>query len=312
MATAKTATKKEKKEEKKIQASNLTELELLTLLKNNGYAAVRINREVSHTKRVFGGNIVCCILCIKGESVFLMDATERKISSGETLIIDSEFFIQTENCSSDFEAVAMVCTKFFLFPPTLHQEIDMHFFLLQHPILKVSAEKALQLQGIFEIIHEKQYAETQMNTFYNRTLSKNISWHLSKAFCFEMFEQYRNQLPFGRFGIKVSNKESIVMRFLYLLRDKIVTERNISFYAQALDITPQYLATVLKSITGLSTNQWMHMIIIEKAKHMLLTENMNINQVAQALNYPDQSTFGKMFKAETGMSPIRFKKEVDG
>ena len=89
-----------------------------------------------------------------------------------------------------------------------------------------------------------------------------------------------------------------------------LAQRRINFYAKALSITPQYLATILKQVTGMSTNQWMHVMIIEKAKHLLLSENKNIQEVAKMLNYPDQSTFGKMFKSETGMSPIQFKKEI--
>ena len=101
-----------------------------------------------------------------------------------------------------------------------------------------------------------------------------------------------------------------MLRFLQLLRSNVEKERRISFYSNALDITPQYLATILKKVTGLSTNQWMHILVIERAKHLLLTENKSIQEVARILNYPDQSTFGKMFKVETGLSPIQFKKEI--
>lgn len=280
-------------------------------LYKNGFLPFLIEGDIDNTKRVFGGDIVCCILCIQGESQFYLDATSYTIKAGECLVIDSEFFIKTTSATKDFKAFSLVTTRFFLFPPTFSQDFDLHFFLLRKPILKLKKETVQRLKSIFEIISERQSSEQNGLTFFPRSLNKNILSHLSKAFCYEIFEQYRNELPFGKYGIKSSNKDNIVTRFLYLLREKIIFERNISYYAKALDITPQYLATVLKSITGLSTNQWMHIIIIEKAKHMLLTQKMNISQVAKALNYPDQSTFGKMFKSETGMSPIRFKKEVE-
>lgn len=310
MKTIKSALNKDKKNEDTC-CHPLNERDYLSFYRKNGFVAITLDKDASKTQRVFGGNIVCCILCTQGSSHFLLDAKEYKVEKGEALVIDSEFFIKTISNSKDFEAIVLVCHKLFLFPPTIQHDMDLHFYLLQHPVLNIGEEKTYQLNKIFEVILEKQREDIVSQGIFPKTFNKNILCHLSKALCYEIFEQYRQQVPFGQIGIKSSNKKSIVLRFLHLLREKVVTERNISYYSSSLGITPQYLATVLKSVTGLSSSQWMHILIIEKAKYLLLTEKMSISEVAQTLNYPDQSTFGKMFKAETGMSPIQFKKEVD-
>ena len=224
----------------------------------------------------------------------------------------SDFFLLSQEVSNDFKAYAVVATKFFLFSPSFPTSFDLHFYILRHPTMKLPAESMTHLVQLFEMLQAKEAEASEEPGFHFMpdSFSHQITSQLAKIFCLEIYNHYRKALPFGKQGIKSSTKENIVLRFLQLLRSNVEKERRISFYSNALDITPQYLATILKKVTGLSTNQWMHILVIERAKHLLLTENKSIQEVARILNYPDQSTFGKMFKVETGLSPIQFKKEI--
>lgn len=280
------------------------------ILCKNGFFPIVLDENILNTRKIWSGNIVCCITCVQGTAHFNMDARQYVLHAGDSLVIDSEFFLLNNSVSQDFKAYAILATKFFLFSPTFPLSFDLHFFILKNPILKVAEKTLGNLNMLFEMLWEKWGKEEPEFHFGPSSFNKHVMAELAKSYCYEIFEAYRQQLPFGKNGMKSSNREALVIRFLHLLNRNVVNERHITFYSESLGITPQYLATILKNITGMSTNQWMHVMIIEKAKHLLLAENKNIQEVAKMLNYPDQSTFGKMFKAETGMSPIQFKKET--
>ena len=57
-----------------------------------------------------------------------------------------------------------------------------------------------------------------------------------------------------------------------------------------------------------SAAKWIINAVITEAKILLREPDKTINQIAIELNFPDQSTFGKFFKRNTGLSPLEYKK----
>lgn len=99
-----------------------------------------------------------------------------------------------------------------------------------------------------------------------------------------------------------------VRDFIRLLHLNYMTERSAEFYASRLCITPKYLSIILKEATGRSVNSWINEFVLIEAKNMLRFSGKSIQQVAYALNFPSQSSFGKYFKRLTGISPTEYQK----
>lgn len=98
-------------------------------------------------------------------------------------------------------------------------------------------------------------------------------------------------------------KNSTVERFMELVQEHFRSERFINFYADKLCITPKYLSKLVKEKTGRSAGEWIESYVILEARTMLQSTDMTIQQIASALNFPNQSFFGKYFKRATGLSP---------
>ena len=92
-----------------------------------------------------------------------------------------------------------------------------------------------------------------------------------------------------------------------LVQEHHQRERLIGFYADQLCITPKYLSKLVKENTGRSAGEWIESYVILEARAMLQSPNMSIQQIATALNFPNQSFFGKYFKRVTGMSPKQYR-----
>jgi AraC-like DNA-binding protein len=75
-------------------------------------------------------------------------------------------------------------------------------------------------------------------------------------------------------------------------------------------MSPENLSRILKSFRGKTANKWISDALIVEAKKMLNNKEINIQQVADELNFGDQSSFGKFFKKHTGYTPIAYKNKM--
>ena len=77
--------------------------------------------------------------------------------------------------------------------------------------------------------------------------------------------------------------------------------------AEALHISPNYLASLLKSLTGQTTQEHIHHKLIEKAKEKLSTTSLSVSEIAYALGFEHSQSFSKLFKSKQEMSPTEFR-----
>ena len=94
---------------------------------------------------------------------------------------------------------------------------------------------------------------------------------------------------------------------MILLLENCRKHRDVNFYAQKLCITADYLSKLVREYDGQSALKWISNAVITEAKILLRQPDYSIYQIALELNFPDQSTFGKFFKRNTGMTPVQYK-----
>lgn len=139
----------------------------------------------------------------------------------------------------------------------------------------------------------------------------------SKAFVSDIQVDISASLPIHmRFGrkpcLQVTERDVAEIRqFFQLIKTVIQSdkERNVSFYARQLNITPKYLSSVVKEVSGKTAAKWIDESVILEAKSLLKYSGMSIQEIAYHLNFSTQSFFGKYFKQHTGTSPSRYKRK---
>ncbi|SDR99178.1 Helix-turn-helix domain-containing protein [Gillisia sp. Hel1_33_143] len=82
---------------------------------------------------------------------------------------------------------------------------------------------------------------------------------------------------------------------------------TVQFISDALNISPNYLSSVLKSLTGQSTQQHIHDKLITEAKQKLSTSDLSISEIAYELGFEHSQSFSKLFKNKTHSSPSAFR-----
>ena len=106
---------------------------------------------------------------------------------------------------------------------------------------------------------------------------------------------------------KRSRNEELFFNFFTLLEHNFREQRSVQFYADKLCITPKHLSTVVKSVSGRTAGSWIDGYVILAAKVMLRSSASTIQEVSVALNFPNQSFFGKFFKQHVGISPREYR-----
>jgi len=90
-----------------------------------------------------------------------------------------------------------------------------------------------------------------------------------------------------------------------LLRNGIPTAQ---FIAASLNISPNYLGSLLKNLTGRTTQQHIHNLLISKAKEKLSTTDLSVSEIAYDLGFEHPQSFSKLFKNKTNTTPQEFRK----
>lgn len=107
-------------------------------------------------------------------------------------------------------------------------------------------------------------------------------------------------------------KLRIVRDFLTEVKQHHTEERSVAYYAAALCLSPKYFAQVIFRETGKHAKDWIRDAVIHKAKILLDSGTMTVQEVSDTLCFPNSSFFGKYFKASTGCSPREYSKRKDG
>lgn len=93
-----------------------------------------------------------------------------------------------------------------------------------------------------------------------------------------------------------------------LIERRLPTATNI---ANLLNVSTNYLGSLLKTLTGQTTQQHIHNKLIEKAKERLSTTNLSVSEIAYELGFEHPQSFSKLFKTKTNISPLAFRQSFN-
>lgn len=86
---------------------------------------------------------------------------------------------------------------------------------------------------------------------------------------------------------------------------------SVQLISDQLNVSPSYLSSLLKVLTGQSTQQHIHDKLIEKAKEKLSTTSLTVSEIAYELGFEHPQSFSKLFKAKTNVSPLEFRQSFN-
>lgn len=163
----------------------------------------------------------------------------------------------------------------------------------RYPFIPLSS---LRFQKLKSLIEEMKECLLDTPVFFD--LIKAQIWQ----FIFLTEKEYTLN---GNLGRNKMAKNHLV-DFIHLVNIHFAQHHDTAFYAQLLNITPNYLNKLVKTKLNISAFQFIQNRIISEAKTLLRLTRININELAYRLGFENSSYFIKCFKKSEGITPLEY------
>lgn len=107
-----------------------------------------------------------------------------------------------------------------------------------------------------------------------------------------------------------SKNIDLLKKFFSLIEKNFTGKRMVTYYADELVVTPNYLNEVVKKITGFPASHHIQQRIILEAKRQAAYSSLSMKEIAYQLGFDDIAHFSKFFKNASGRSFSDFKKKL--
>lgn len=101
-------------------------------------------------------------------------------------------------------------------------------------------------------------------------------------------------------------KEELFRKFIELLNIHI-GKHKLPFYAEKMNISPQYLSRLVEDSSGTAARDWINRAVVLQAKLLLRNSKYTIEQIAEELNFSTVPYFCRLFKREVGTTPTEYR-----
>jgi AraC family transcriptional regulator, transcriptional activator of pobA len=130
----------------------------------------------------------------------------------------------------------------------------------------------------------------------------------------ELLLNYSNRFYNRQFITRKNANNDLLINLETLLDEYFTGEKvqefglpTVKYVADNLNVSPNYLSDMLRSLTGQSTQQHIHNKLIEKAKEILTSTSFSVGEIAYKLGFETPQSFNKLFKNKTNVSPLEFR-----
>lgn len=232
----------------------------------------------------------------RGECVVDLNLVEHHVKAPCMVNVSEGQIIQVKQVSADFDASFMVVSK---------RMVETLFMLLNNNTEFVMAHR-LQVVPVVEsdlAAFDAHYATLRQiqSAADNPHRMMALAYEIAGFFLRTAWRSYAAQPD------PVGEQAYISQQFLMMVQRRFKTERFLEYYANEMGISTKHLSRTVKHQTGISAVSWIERFVLLEARVMLRSSTLTIQQIAEELNFPTQSLFGKYFKKGVGMTPKEYR-----
>lgn len=180
--------------------------------------------------------------------------------------------------------------------------LDLIGYVATNPVISLDTERQALITKYYSIIAHK--IKSPHGYFH-----KEIMHSLFQCAMYELFAIIAPHVQYSHDGGETKQANLLFRKFADLLSANEGKVRSVKRYADELCITPKYLSFVSKTVTGKTALEWIHQSTVKNIERYLSHSNMSIKEIADILEFPNLSFFGKFTKSHLGVSPTEYRRQ---
>ena len=194
--------------------------------------------------------------------------------------------------------------------------IDMHgnkslsdlIYLKQHPKVSLTNDDAAMLDNYFQLLCRRMRDHsTVLHVDIVRSLFSTLLLEILALMRRGKEQTMEPEAPDDT--APGFYKRRLADKFLKMVEQSEGRIRKVDEFACQLNVTPKYLSALLKETLNRRPSEIIQFYTMKSIQHRLRFTDMTMQEIANALNFPNASFFGKYFREHTGMTPLEFRKK---
>ena len=246
------------------------------------------------------------ILCLRGHAAISIDGRSYNLYPNNVLICHPNIVLGESMSSMDFEFRGVVLSKDYLqrLPLVSTDNMwDVMMFFEKAPVLSLTPDEVKDFCRYYDLIRPR-LADTHLR-YREELLSALLTallYELSNII--SRFADFRPQ-PY-------SAGSNVFRNFLSLLSSSYPKSRSVAYYADKLCLTPKYLSTVCKEVSGETASELINRYVVKDIDFLLKQRGRSVKEICNELEFPNLSFFGRYVKKHLGLSPKQYREKVLG
>lgn len=241
------------------------------------------------------------MFCVNGKAEAQINLKKYTLKSGTMALHVPENIIQINSCENLIVYSFIISSEFI-------QKIHLETKDLINLYMAAKTAPVLELEYSDIHILEKYYYLMESILQSEATHKSNMTIGVTTSFLYKIYDILTKKLKENEYTRKIPERCEIVFEdFIKEVNIFKGTKHSLSFFAERLNLTPNYLSSRVKEYSGRNATEWIEDSVILEAKTMLKHTDLTIQEIAYKLNFPTQTFFGKYFKRLTGISPKQYR-----
>ena len=243
------------------------------------------------------------LLCTAGEGSFVFNERCYHISRNDLVVIPTPSRVKGLAAHADMQVEWFAADYKFLQNqlPSNNYSIGGSISLNQDPIIRLTDEQMQQLLCDFHRLRDRM--QDRHLQFYRELMGS-----LCLTMMYDIFEVHAQR---DATDSHTDRTAYIVKQLMALLSTGISrTERNVSYYAERLNVSPKYLSATIKRVTGHSVTSYIDRHTVHILKDYLNDERLSLTQIADAMHFASLSYFSRYCTKHLGLSPSEYRQSL--
>ena len=249
------------------------------------------------------GNTCMHLLCTAGEGSFVFNERCYHIMKNDLVVIPMPARVSNLAAHADLQVEWFAADYKFLqnLLPSNNYSIGGSISLNQDPVIKLTDEQAGHLLADFHRLRDRM-GDRHLQ-FYQELMGS-----LCLTMMYDIFEAHAQR---DATAAHTDRTAFIVKQLMALLGTGISrTERDVSYYAERLNVSPKYLSATVKRVTGHSVSSYIDRHTVPIIKDYLNDERLSLTQIAELMNFASLSYFSRYCTKHLGQSPSEYRRSL--